>query len=254
VNHFFRTVGRDTKPVFLSEYGIGSMMNVIREARRFEQAGANPNLEDFALLRSWPSGYGGLDPVRDGRRVSLPRGPARGQPAPHGASSPSGLRSHPVHPKICGFNVTGMLDHGITGEGLWRFWRDWKPGMADALEDGWAPLRWCLFVNPTHAYSGTPLRVEAVLANEDVLPPGEYPARFRICGPEGVAWDFRTTARIPRPASGTDAPLAIPVLDQEVRINGRAGHNELVAELERGGAPFGRRTEFDLSSPAASRA
>jgi hypothetical protein len=252
VNHFFRTVGRDTKPVFLSEYGIGSMMNVIREARRFEQAGANPNLEDFALLRSmaerltadWTRfGMDGVYPFPEDLLEASQRLMAR-----HRRLGFDHIRSNP---KICGFNVTGMLDHGITGEGLWRFWRDWKPGMADALEDGWAPLRWCLFVNPTHAYSGTPLRVEAVLANEDVLPPGEYPARFRICGPEGVAWDFRTTARIPRPASGTDAPLAIPVLDQEVRINGRAGHYELVAELERGGAPFGRRTEFDLSSPGS---
>jgi hypothetical protein len=26
--------------------------------------------------------------------------------------------------KICGFNLTGMLDHAMTGQGLWRFWRD----------------------------------------------------------------------------------------------------------------------------------
>jgi hypothetical protein len=132
---------------------------------------------------------------------------------------------------------------------LWRFWRDWKPGMADVLEDGWAPLRWCLFVNPTHAYAGSALRVEAALASEDVLAPGDYPARFRICGPDGIAWDFRASVHMPRPAQGADAPLAVPVLDEQVRINGPAGRYELVAELERGGAPFGRRLEFQLSAP-----
>ena len=47
------------------------------------------------------------------------------------------------NPKICGYNPTGMPGHALTGEGLWTFWREWKPGIADALADGWAPLRWC---------------------------------------------------------------------------------------------------------------
>ena len=95
------------------------------------------------------------------------------------------------NPKLCGYNLTGMLDHALTGEGVWSFWREWKPGVFDALSDGWAPLRWCLFAHPLHGYAGRPLTVEAVLANEDVLPAGEYPARFRVIGPEGVAWERR---------------------------------------------------------------
>jgi beta-galactosidase/beta-glucuronidase len=35
----FRNLGREGKPVFLSEYGIGSLFDVIREWRHFEQAG-----------------------------------------------------------------------------------------------------------------------------------------------------------------------------------------------------------------------
>lgn len=250
VNQFFRNVGRDTKPVFLSEYGIGSMMNVIREARRYEQAGADPKLEDFALLRSMAERLAadwarfGMDGV-----YAFPEDLLEASQSIMTRHRRLGFDLIRSNPKLCGFNVTGMLDHGITGEGLWRFWRDWKPGMADVLEDGWAPLRWCLFVNPTHAHAGAPLRIEAVLANEDVLPPGDYPARFRISGPDGIAWDFRATARIPRPAPGSLAPLAVPVIDEQIRINGTAGRYELVAELERGGAPFGRRIEFHLSAP-----
>jgi hypothetical protein len=250
VNHFLRTVGRDTRPVFLSEYGIGSMMNVTREARRYEQAGADPKLEDFSLLRSMADRLTadwmrfGMDGVYAFPEDLLDH--SQHLMARHRRLGFDLIRSNP---KICGFNVTGMLDHGITGEGLWRFWRDWKPGMADVLEDGWAPLRWCLFVNPTHAYTGSALRVEAVLASEDVLPPGDYPAHFRIGGPDGIAWDFRASVHLPHPAQGEDAPLAVPVLDEQVRISGPAGRYELVAELERGGAPFGRRTEFHLSAP-----
>jgi hypothetical protein len=36
---------------------------------------------------------------------------------------------------------------------------------------GWAPLRWCLFAEPVHVYRESKVRLEAVLANEDVLPP-----------------------------------------------------------------------------------
>jgi len=32
----------------------------------------------------------------------------------------------------------------------------------------------CLFAEPIHAYVGRPIRLEAVLANEDVLAPGSY--------------------------------------------------------------------------------
>ena len=48
------------------------------------------------------------------------------------------------NPRICGFNLTSYLDPVLTGEGVWRFWRDWKPGAMDALQDGWWPLRWSL--------------------------------------------------------------------------------------------------------------
>ncbi len=65
--------------------------------------------------------------------------------------------------------------------------REWKPEAFDTLQDGWAPVRWCLFVEPMHGYSGRPLRIEAVLANEDVLPPGEYPVAIRVMGPDGIA-------------------------------------------------------------------
>ena len=48
---FFRDLGKGTKPVFLSEYGIGSMMDAIGAVRQFEQAGARDDLEDSAWLR-----------------------------------------------------------------------------------------------------------------------------------------------------------------------------------------------------------
>jgi hypothetical protein len=46
-----------------------------------------------------------------------------------------------------------------------------------------APLRLCLFTEPLHVYRGGRVKLEAVLANEDALPPGEYPVRLQVVGP-----------------------------------------------------------------------
>ena len=52
VNHLIRTLGEDGRPVFLSEYGIGSMMDVIHECRMYEQHGIPDYAEDYVLIRS----------------------------------------------------------------------------------------------------------------------------------------------------------------------------------------------------------
>ena len=120
----------------------------------------------------------------------------------------------------------------------------------DALQDGWAPLRWCLFAAPMHAYAGRPVKLEAVLANEDVLAPGTYPARLRVVGPNGIAWEEKREVIIPQPAAGEDGPLAVPVFAGDVTIPGPAGQYTFAATLERGGAPAGGRLTFQLSERA----
>ncbi len=155
------------------------------------------------------------------------------------------------NPKICGYNLTGMLDHGMTGEGVWRFWRDWKPGAMDAMQDGWWPLRWCLFVTPTHVYAGRPFAVEAVLANEDVLGPGEYPVEFKMFGPAGVAWERKTSVRIAETGKDEDGLLAVPVLSETITLHAPAGPYRLIANLEQGGAPLGRSWGFFVSDAAS---
>ncbi len=193
VSHFIRTIGQGTKPVFLSEYGIGSLFNAIRETRLYEQVKANPELEDFALIRSmaerltsdWSRfGMDGVYPFPEDMLLDSQRLMARQRRLGFDV-----IRSNP---NICGYNLTGMLDHALTGEGPWTFWREWKPTIMETLQDGWAPLRWCLFAEPMHVYAGRPIRLEAVLANEDVLRHGEYPVSFRVMGPSGVVWEQKT--------------------------------------------------------------
>jgi len=249
-NNLIRTLGKDAKPVFLSEYGIGSLLNAIRELRFYEQAKANPELEDACLMRSMAESL-----IADWKRLGMqaaypfPEDMLRDSQRLHCRQRLLGFDLIRSNPKICGFNVTGMLDHGMTGEGLWTFWREWKPGIADALSDGWAPLRWCTFVEPMHGYSGQAFRIEVVLANEDVLPAGKYPVTVKIFGPDGPAWEKHVLAHIPTLRVGELAPLALTILLETVVLKGPPGRYELRVSMDAGGAPAGGRLTFYLSDP-----
>jgi hypothetical protein len=245
VNRMMRTLGQNSKPVFLSEYGIGSMMNVIHEARMYQQAGIREDAEDFVLVGSMADRFA-ADWSRFAMETAYPYPEtllemSQLSMAHHRLLGFNLIRSNP---KICGYNLTGMLDHALTGEGLWRFWRDWKPGVFDAVCDGWAPVRWCLFAEPGHTYLGRPVTLEAVLANEDTLHPGMYPAQFRVMGPNGSAWQRESSISIPE----MDAPLAVPVLKEEVVVQGPPGTYELVPFIQRA-APPETRWKFYLSDP-----
>lgn len=247
-----RNLGNDSKPVFLSEYGIGSLMNAIRELRHYEQHGANPQWDDFKFLQQTEEKLA-ADWERLGMEgvYAFPEEMLRASQQLHVRQRLLGFNLIRSNPKICGFNLTGLLDHGYTGEGLWTFWREFKPGIMEALQDGWAPLRWCLFAAPMHAYVGRPLKLEAILANEDVLAPGTYPVRLRVVGPSGIAWEEKREFVIPKPAAGEDGPLAVPVFSGDVTLPGPAGQYMFAVTLERGGAPAGGRLAFHLSDPPA---
>jgi hypothetical protein len=243
-----RTLGQEGNPVFLSEYGIGSMMDVIHEARMFEQMGARPDLEDYVVAKSMADSLS-ADWKRLGMEgvYAFPEFFLRASQVAMARHRLLGFNAIRSNPKICGFNLTGLLDHVLTGEGVWRFWRDWKPGVMDAMRDGWAPVRWCLFADPTNVYIGQTVKLEAVLANEDVLRSGEYPARFRVCGPAGIAWEKSATVLIPNLPAGTDGSLAVPVMAEEVALNGPAGDYELTASFDQGAAATEASWQFHLT-------
>jgi hypothetical protein len=72
MNHMLRTLGQNSKPVFLSENGIGSIMDVIHELRMYQQSGIPEDAEDFVLMRSMAERFSaGLVTLRHGD--SLPR-------------------------------------------------------------------------------------------------------------------------------------------------------------------------------------
>lgn len=249
---FFRTVGEvpyenlvcssgGGKPYFPSEYGIGSGVNWSRVLRLYHQRGGVKTCEsDFyqAQLDRFTSDYHRwkMDEV-----FCLPETFFKASIAQMADQRALGLNAIRSNPSIVGYSMTALLDQGITGEGLWTTFRELKPGTTDAIFDGFAPLRWCTFVEPLNTYTDNPVTLDVVLANEDVLSPGTYPARAWVFGPNREkVYEKAFTITVPE----TEGPFVIPAIKEQVQINGPTGKYRLVVAFEKNAAAAGGETTF----------
>jgi len=250
ITDFIRNLGQDSKPVFLTEYGIGSAVDLWRVTRHFERFGKQ-EAEDAKYYKERLDQYlvdwkqWKLDEIyvrpEDFFTASLRR---------VASQRTLGLTAIRSNPKIIGYNLTGMNDHVMTGEGLTTTFRELKPGTVDAMFEGLAPLRWCLFAEPKNSYRGGKIKFEVVLANEDVLTPGDYPALIQVVGPDNQQiYEHKSTITVPATQNGTEPPLSMPVFSEELAIDGPAGKYKLLATLERGGAPRCGEVEFYMDDP-----
>ncbi len=251
-----RTMGAGQKPVFLSEYGVGSLFDAVTALAEATchagsaGGGAAQSLEapDVAYVRSMAERF-----ISDWERFGMDRvycfpedALADGElnQSLHRAVTFDLIRANG---NISGYNLTGMLDHALTGEGAWTFWRRWKPSAMDTMAEGWSPLRWCLDVAPAVSFSGSEVELHLSLANEDVLAPGRYPARVAIVGPEGWRWQ-RPVEIVVQDGRG---PLAFAVLDEHVTLDGPPGEYRCAASLGTAAAPAsGRSTIAVIKRPA----
>ncbi len=242
---FLRTVGQDTKHVFLSEYGIGSAVDLPRTVRHYERLGME-HLEDAQFYRDKLNRF-----LADWERWDM--GACFDRPEDFFAASLARMASNRIiglnairsNPNLVGHNVTGLIDHVMSGEGLTTPFREMKPGAIDAMYACWAPLRLCLFAEPVSIYRHGTITLEAVLANEDALRPGDYPIRLEVIAPDGTRALARTvTLTIPEPDGVTEAPLALPVFSEEIVMDGVPGKYRFVASFEQGAAATGGETEF----------
>ena len=118
------------------------------------------------------------------------------------------------------------------------------------MSDAFAPLRWCLFVEPVRVYRGHKARLEAVLANEDMLAPGDYPARLQVVGPRGTtAFDRTITVKIAAPKGKPEPAFALPVFAEDVAIDGPSGKYRFLATFQRGAAAAGGDVDFYRGRP-----
>jgi len=242
-----RKLGEGGGPVFLSEYGTGSAVDLWRVTRHFEQLG-KPEAEDAQYYRERLNRF-----LADWEQWRLTE--CFGSPQSFFSESlrkmagqrTLGLNIIRANPHIVAYNLTGMFDHVNCGEGLFTLFRELKPGTTDALFEGLAPLRLCLFAEPVKVRRGNRVTLEAVLANEDVLPPGKYAVRLQVMGPDMArVLDRVVNVVVPPSTPGNEPPLAVPFFREELPIDGPGGAYRLVATMESGGAPTGGDAAFTV--------
>jgi len=235
----YRSYGKNVHPVFLSEFGIGSVFNVIDEVRCFQQYGARADLEDYSWYEEQAAAF-----EHDFKQLGMDRLFAFPEYVLRASQRNNAFVRREIfdvvrsNPNICGYSLTGLLDHGNCGEGLWSYWRHWKPDMFDSITDGWAPLRFCLFVSH-NIYVGEPLTMEAVLANDNILSDGQYTAHFAITKLGIPVHSFSCTFDVNKDC------FAVPIMKCTLDFELPAGEYELCAELD-GGAAKGNTIPFTI--------
>jgi hypothetical protein len=247
----YRTAGSPDKPFFMSEGGIGSAVDLVRVSKLYEQNGGG-HTEDAQFYRGLRDRF-----LADWKRWKLagvfgrPEDYFRACVSFMAAQRKHGLNAVRANPHLIGHGVTGGVDQGMSGEGLTTTWREFKPGTVDAVADGLAPLRWCLFAEPVNFYRGSQVKLEAVLANEDALPPGAYPVRLAVfnSGHERML-ERKITVAIPDNSIRPEPPFAMPVFAEELIADWPTDRYRFTATFERGGAAAGGEIEFYVSDPA----
>ena len=245
---FLRTVGHDTKPILITEYGIGSAVDLWRVVRHFERIG-KAEADDARFYRKQLDAF-----MIDWKRWGMDE--IFGHPGEYftetqrkmAAQRELGLNAIRSNPKIVGHNVTGTVDQGMTGEGVFTTFRELKPGTTDAISECFAPLRWCLFAEPINARVGDAVTLEAVLADEDVLAPGEYPVHMMILAPDGrKVWQREATVAVP---DDPHKAFSTSVFREDVALDGPAGEYRFIVRFQEGAAATGGETRFRLHDPA----
>lgn len=246
-----RSIAINGKPHLLSEYGIGSGVDYTRFLRQCEQYGYE-GAERYDAMK------GALDTfLADWNRLKLedtfasPEDFFRQCVAREAEMKTMGINALRSNPNLVGYGMTGLNDPLEYGEGFITNFRELKPGVTDAIFDGFYPVRWCTFAEPVNAYRGSKVLLEAVLSNQDAARPGQYPARVQVIGPDGRQVMDRTIAvTIPERPAGKEPPFAIPVFKEEVPIDGPSGKYRFLVTFQKGVAATGGEAVFYIADPA----
>ena len=239
-------------PLFVSEYGQCGAVDLARLLRRYEQAGS-AEADDARYYRRQ------MDKLLvDWRAWKLDQVWAR--PEDYFLESHAnfaklrriGENALRANPHVVSFSSTyPIAGTGFCGSGMTNAFRELKPGLVDATYELAAPLRLCLFVEPVNVRRGDTVRLEAVLANEDVLRPGKYPVRLEVVGPGTTrVWKKTITVEVPPRDGKPEPPFAQPVFAGDLVVDGPSGKYRFLATFLKGGAPQGGQTEFYVGDPA----
>jgi len=246
-----RTISGGKHPLFVSEYGVGSAVDLWRVTRHYERLGKE-HVEDAQFYRDKLERFlVDWDRWKMSECFASPQDFFAQSIRQMAAERLYGLNALRANPNLVAHSLTGTVDQGMSGEGLFTTFRELKPGTTDALFEALAPLRLCLFAEPLHVYRGATVKLEAVLANEDSLSPGHYPVRLQVVGPkmERVV-DRVVNVTVPAEDEGEEPPFAVPFFSEDVTIDDPGGGYRFVATMQRGGAPTGGEVVFHVADAA----
>jgi hypothetical protein len=237
--------------VLLSEYGVCGAQDYPRFLRHYEQLGKehaadakiyrdkmgvfNADWKKWQLDECWPRQEDYFaESQRTQARLAL-----------------SDYNAWAANPALIGdFTSTQIMDAWFHGCGITNYFRELKPGMADAFNDMAAPIRWCLFVDQVNVYRSTSVHLEACLVNHDALRPGTYPARLQVVGPQ-QSRQLDMTIQIEIARSGDrEVPFSRVVFSHDLVVTGSPGRYRFLATFERGAAAGGGEAEFYIGDSA----
>ncbi len=241
------------KPVFVSEGGWGSMFNVLWLLRRYEQMHVNPLAPDYLEVKKMAKYFlSDLKKFDFENEYPYPVDILKLSEERHCAQRRRFFDILRSNPRVNAISLTGLLDHAVCGEGFFTFMREYKPGIADVLQNGFAPVKWCIFVEETHIYRNTPICIEAVLANECKLSEGTYPVSFKIAAKNGkVVYSEDITLTLTKEDADK---FAVPVYKNTLSLDVPAGEYEVRFELLEGAAATDGSVKLYVSDPADVKA
>lgn len=249
--HDLRGLRVDGMPVFVSEFGIGSAIDLVRTTRFYEQLGATHALDARAYRARLDLFMADWQRWRMDECFADPQTYFTQCLARMADYVPAVMNAVRSNPNIISYSMSSTVDQGLGGEGVVTTFRDFKPGVVDALYEGWSPLRWCLFAEPVQVFRGGKVKIEAVLANEDSLRLGQYPVRLQIVAPNGKrVFDRTVEISIPDPKSTPEPAFAMPVFAEEMPIDGPSGKYRFIATFQQGAAATGNETVFYVTDRA----
>ncbi len=253
--NWFRTVGTQTRPVFISESGIGSQVNPVSWTLQAEalaplRPGFPENCPFPEQKAAWVLGlppralWEETEAFLDfyGLRELYPFADllcAEGDRL-NGRQREQMFDLMRANSHLCGFSLTsfgggneGMCEGTALGNGIV------KESVAHAVQHGLAPLRFSLFATDRIVYADRETELEAVLCNEDRLPAGRYPMLLCVDGgtPTHIVKTWTTEAAYPSEGPGGFPPLAATVFKDTVVLE--EGEYVFRARLTQGDMPCG---------------
>ena len=245
------------KPAFISEYGVGSLLDVIDHCAEFARRGIPATSPDYArmaeirdrFLADWAKL--GLD-----RHFADPVDFLRDSERYNARSRREGFDLVRSNPRFVGYNLTGALDHAICGEGPMSLFRRLKDQNFDVFRDGWSDLRWCLFLEKYNLFPGEDVRFEAVLADFDALREGDYKATFALVDAERGELVVRSEPfafAVPQREADGLRKTAFTVAKTALKAPAKPGRYFLRAYLDHGGYAAAFEKAFYVTArPSAS--